>query len=77
MRKARGFDGVILTAGTIYVVFFATDFLGPFQSFLVTLGVPLAAWAGIMVADICMRKQGFDEVALFDRNSGVSLRHAG
>ena len=65
---AAGFDGVILTAGTIYVVFFATDFLGPFQSFLVTLGVPLAAWAGIMVADICMRKQGFDEVALFDRN---------
>ena len=39
-------DGVILTLGTIYVVFVADDFIGPFQSFLITLGVPLAAWAG-------------------------------
>ncbi|HET8593690.1 MAG TPA: cytosine permease, partial [Intrasporangium sp.] len=43
-------DGVILTLGTIWVVFFAESFLGPFQSFLITLGVPLAAWAGIMIA---------------------------
>lgn len=64
---AAGIDGVILTLGTIYVVFFAADFLGPFQSFLVTLGVPLAAWAGITVADICLRRKSFDEAALFDR----------
>lgn len=65
---AAGFDGVILTLGTIYVVFFAKDFLGPFQSFLVTLGVPLAVWAGIMCADIVARKQPYDEQALFDAN---------
>ena len=59
-------DGLILTAGTIYVVFFADNFLGPFQSFLITLGVPLAAWAGIMIADIASRRRDYDEPALFD-----------
>lgn len=59
-------DGVILTVGTIWVVFFAENFLGPFQSFLITLGVPLAAWAGLMIADIALRKKAYDELALFD-----------
>lgn len=66
-RPAAAFvDGVILTAGTIWVVFFAEDFLGPFQSFLITLGVPIAAWAGIMMADIMLRRRDYDERALFD-----------
>ncbi len=64
--SAAFIDGVILTLGTIYVVFFTEDFLGPFQSFLITLGVPLASWAGIMIADIALRKRDYDEVALFD-----------
>jgi purine-cytosine permease-like protein len=59
-------DGVILTVGTVYVVFFATDFLGPFQSFLITLGVPLASWAGVMMADIALRRRDYDDDALFD-----------
>lgn len=59
-------DGVILTLGTFFVVFVAEDFLGPFQSFLITLGVPLASWAGIMIADIALRKRDYDEDALFD-----------
>ncbi|MDK6831091.1 cytosine permease [Pauljensenia sp. UMB8040A] len=63
-------DGIILTAGTIFVVFFSPDFIGPFQSFLITLGVPLAAWAGIMMADITLRKADYDEKALFDA-SGI------
>lgn len=65
---AAGIDGVILTLGTIWVVFFAHDFLGPFQSFLITLGVPLAAWAGILIADILTRRTDYDEHALFDAN---------
>ena len=66
-RPAAAFiDGVILTLGTVWVVFFAENFLGPFQSFLITLGVPLAAWAGIMIADIALRKREYDELALFD-----------
>ncbi|MBV7432408.1 cytosine permease [Dermabacteraceae bacterium TAE3-ERU5] len=63
---AAGIDGLILTAGTIWVVFFATSFLEPFQSFLITLGVPLASWAGIMIADVVSRKRDYDEQALFD-----------
>ncbi len=66
-RPAAAFvDGVILTLGTIYVVFFAESFLAPFQSFLITLGVPIAAWAGIMIGDIALRHRDYDEVALFD-----------
>ncbi|WP_460800740.1 purine-cytosine permease family protein [Microbacterium sp. GXF6406] len=64
--SAAAIDGVILTLGTIWVVFFAEDFLGPFQSFLITLGVPLASWAGILIADILRRKKVYDEDALFD-----------
>ena len=64
--KAALIDGLILTAGTVWVVFFAESFIGPFQSFLITLGVPLAAWAGIMIADIALRKRDYDEEALFD-----------
>ncbi|HEX8497596.1 MAG TPA: cytosine permease, partial [Actinomycetales bacterium] len=37
-------DGLLMVAGTIYVVFVATDFFFPFQGFLITLGVPIAAW---------------------------------
>ena len=64
--QAAGVDGILLTLGTIYVVFFAQDFLGPFQSFLITLGVPLAAWAGIMISDLALRRRDYDEDALFD-----------
>ena len=63
---AAGIDGLILTAGTVWVVFFAESFIGPFQSFLITLGVPLAAWAGIMIADIALRRRDYDDEALFD-----------
>jgi purine-cytosine permease-like protein len=58
-------DGVLLTLGTVYVVFFAENFINPFQSFLITLGVPLASWAGIMIADIALRRRDYDDDALF------------
>lgn len=63
---AAGIDGVIMTAGAIYVVFFAGDFLGPFQGFLITLGVPIAAWCGIFVADIALRRRDYAESELYD-----------
>ena len=65
-RSGGFWFGVILTLGTIYVVFFAESFIGPFQSFLITLGVPLAAWAGIMIADIALRQRDYDDEDLFD-----------
>src|SRR5690606_17529871 len=65
---AAGIDGLILTIVTILVVFGDQGFLGPFQSFLITLGVPLASWAGILIADILRRRKDYDESALFDAN---------
>jgi NCS1 family nucleobase:cation symporter-1 len=58
-------DAFIMLVGSIYVVFFASDFLVPFQGFLITLGVPIAAWCGIFLADIALRKQDYAEVDLF------------
>jgi len=65
---AAGIDGVLMTAGAIYVVFLATDFLGPFQGFLITLGVPIAAWCGIFVADVLLRRADYAERDLYDPN---------
>ncbi|MEU8222697.1 cytosine permease [Kribbella sp. NPDC048915] len=62
-------DGVVMIAGTIYVVFYGGEFLGEFQGFLITLGVPIAAWCGIMLADIASRRRDYDEDDLY-RPSG-------
>ena len=63
---AAGIDGVIMFIGTILIVFVADDFFGPFQGFLITLGVPIAAWCGVMIADIAMRRRNYAEAELFD-----------
>jgi purine-cytosine permease-like protein len=59
-------DGVIMVLGTIYIVFFGGEFLGQFQGFLVTLGVPVAAWCGVMLADVLLRRRDYAEQDLFD-----------
>ncbi len=59
-------DGVLMVAGTVYVVFVATDFVGQFMGFLVTLGVPIAAWCGVMLADVGLRRGGYSERDLFE-----------
>ncbi|MEV7093802.1 cytosine permease [Amycolatopsis sp. NPDC051045] len=59
-------DGVLMILGTIYIVFFGGEFLGQFQGFLVTLGVPVAAWCGVMLADILLRRGDYAERELFD-----------
>jgi nucleobase:cation symporter-1, NCS1 family len=60
-------DGVIMIAGTIYVVFFGNEFLGEFTGFLITLGVPVAAWCGVMLADLITRRRDYADAELFDR----------
>jgi purine-cytosine permease-like protein len=62
---AAGIDGVIMVIGAIAVVFFAKDFIGPFQGFLITLGVPIAAWAGVFLADILLRKKNYADAELY------------
>jgi purine-cytosine permease-like protein len=63
---AASIDAVIMLAGTIYIVWFADNFFFPFQGFLITLGVPVAVWSAIFVADVVMRKRAYLEVDLFD-----------
>jgi NCS1 family nucleobase:cation symporter-1 len=58
-------DGTIMVAGTIYVVFVAKNFIGQFQGFLITLGVPIAAWCGIMLADVMLRRRDYAESELY------------
>ncbi len=58
-------DGTIMTLGTIYVVFVAHNFLVQFEGFLITLGVPIAAWCGVMLADIALRRRDYAERDLF------------
>jgi purine-cytosine permease-like protein len=55
-----------MVLGTIYFVWLAEDFFGPFQGFLITLGVPIAAWCGIYVADLLLRRRDYAEAELFD-----------
>jgi len=63
---AAAIDGCIMVLGTIYIVFGQSTFMDVFTGFLITLGVPIAAWAGIMVADVLMRRKNYDDVDLFD-----------
>jgi nucleobase:cation symporter-1, NCS1 family len=58
-------DGVIMLGGTIYGVFFAHSFVGPFTGFLITLGVPIAGWCGIFLADLLLRRSDYAEAELF------------
>jgi NCS1 family nucleobase:cation symporter-1 len=59
-------DGVIMIVGTVYVVFFGGEFLGQFTGFLITLGVPVAAWCGVMLADVAVRRRDYAEPELYD-----------
>jgi purine-cytosine permease-like protein len=63
---AASIDGALMVAGTVFVVFFAGDFFFQFQGFLITLGVPIAAWCGIFLADLAMRRGDYAERDLFD-----------
>jgi purine-cytosine permease-like protein len=58
-------DGVLMVLGTIYIVFISGNFLAQFTGFLTTLGVPVAAWCGIMLADIALRRRNYDEDDLY------------
>lgn len=59
-------DASIMLFGAIYIVWIADNFFYPFQGFLITLGVPVAVWSSIFVADVVMRKKAYSEEDLFD-----------
>ena len=64
---AASLDALIMLIGVIYFVWVADDFFYPFQGFLITLGVPVAAWSAIFVTDVLLRK-GYDEQDLYRIN---------
>jgi nucleobase:cation symporter-1, NCS1 family len=63
---AAAIDGVLMIAGSIYLVFIADNFIGPFQGFLITLGVLIAAWCGIFLGDFALRRQPYASSELLD-----------
>jgi nucleobase:cation symporter-1, NCS1 family len=64
--QAAIIDAIIMFGGAIYVVWIADNFFYPFQGFLITLGVPVAVWSSIFVADVLIRKKAYSEVDLFN-----------
>ncbi len=63
-----------MVIGTVYVVFSAQNFATQFQGFLITLGVPIAGWCGVMLADILQRKRDYAEADLFDPHRPLRRR---
>jgi len=66
---AAAVDGVLMVLGTIYIVWVADSFLTLFMAFLIILGVPMAAWCGIFLADLLLRRRDYDERKLFDASA--------
>lgn len=64
-------DGTIMVIGNIYILFIASSFIGPFQAFLLVLGVPLAAWAAVFLVDLLLlRGGGYQEADLYNFRGG-------
>ncbi len=66
---AAGVDGVVMVVGTVYIVFFAHNFLPQFEGFLITVGVLIAAWCGVFLGDLALRRKDYSDADLF-RNDG-------
>jgi purine-cytosine permease-like protein len=62
---AAAVDGVIMLIGTIYIVFDQHNFLAQFEGFLSTVGVLIAAWAGVFLGDLLLRKKNYVDGDLF------------
>jgi nucleobase:cation symporter-1, NCS1 family len=62
---AASVDGVVVIIGSIYLTFISTSFFGKFEGFLITLGVPIAGWAGVMLADIALRRRPYADSELY------------
>ena len=62
---AAGVDGTIMVLGTIYIVFVSGNFLYQFEGFLITVGVLIAAWCGVFLADMALRRKDYAEADLF------------
>jgi purine-cytosine permease-like protein len=67
---AAGIDAVLMTLGAIFLLWISkSDFIWTFEAFLAVVGVPIAVWCGIFLADMALRKSPLAEDELFV-NSG-------
>ncbi|MFY7898067.1 MAG: allantoin permease, partial [Candidatus Planktophila sp.] len=66
-HTAAALDALLMFMGAVYFVWITDDFFYPFQGFLITLGVPIAAWSAIFVTDVLLRKS-YNEKDLFSEN---------
>jgi len=62
---AAGVDGVIMMIGTVYIVFVSGNFIYQFEGFLITVGVLIAAWCGVFLADLLLRRRDYSDVDLY------------
>ena len=65
---AAGVDGVLMIIGTVYIVFVSQNFLAQFEGFLITVGVLIAGWCGVFLADLLLRRKDYSEVDLFSHS---------
>jgi nucleobase:cation symporter-1, NCS1 family len=65
---AAGVDGAVMVIGTIYIVFFKNNFLYQFEGFLITVGVLIAAWCGVFLGDMLLRKKDYVDADLYLNN---------
>jgi purine-cytosine permease-like protein len=59
-------DGLVMIAGTIYIVFYSDSFFSVFEAFLITLGVPIAAWCGMFLAHLAVHRAPYSEPDFYD-----------
>jgi nucleobase:cation symporter-1, NCS1 family len=65
--QSVAFDGVLMVVGNIYILFIAKNFIGPFIAFLISLGILLASWSAVFLADLWLRRRGgYEERELYD-----------
>jgi NCS1 family nucleobase:cation symporter-1 len=69
-------DGVLMIAGSVYVMLIAQNFFGPFESFLQLLADGLTAWAAVFLVDMLMRR-GYDASSLTNTSSSGRYFYTG
>jgi len=58
---AASIDGLVMVLGASLIIFVQQSFIGPFEAFLTTVGIPISVWCGIFLADILMRRREYAE----------------
>ena len=69
-------DGLVIIAGSIFVMLIARDFYGPFSSFLQVLADGIATWAAVFLVDMLVRR-GYDASGLADTSSRSRYFYSG